>query len=125
MTTRHPRQDDQVPPAVEAEPVAVTRRSFWTSEALVALIVPLCGGLILLGAHAVIVADHVGQLERARDEFTAKHVAYEQRMTSIEATVASDRAASDKREALIEAELRDISERLSALQVSIDHLHHP
>jgi hypothetical protein len=107
-------------PIVVAE--SAPRRRWLSSEAVVGLVVPTIVAVVFLGTNAVLVSDHVQQLKQDREAVTVKLAAHEARMALIESTVALDRASSDKREALIEAELRDIGTKLSTLQSSVDQL---
>lgn len=87
-------------------------------------------GLILtlfgIVGHAYVLDDHVKQLDAARATESVQHEGYETRFRTIEATAISDRAAADKREALIEQNLSDITTRLDAIQRGVDSLqaHH-
>lgn len=95
----------------------------WKLVSVLAGLVLAVSGVI---GHAYVLSDHVAQLDAARAAELAQHEVYETRMRTIEATVIADRASADKREALIEQQLGDITQRLDAIKVGVDQLqaHH-
>lgn len=113
-----------MPPGRPHHTTAVSEPSpSYRSHEIIGLIGLLISLLGIVG-HAYVLDDHVKQLDRARDAEQAQHEAYEARMRSIETTAIGDRAAADKREALIEQQLGEITTRLDAIKVGVEQLQH-